>query len=287
VGTFFTPVVDRFEFSVSVTEALEHGVSLLCVDADRAAEFSEAAHVGWSGRYERGLVVGPADGTLVPEMFPELPEGFRWVADGRRWREDIGAKVESVWFDGNSEHYGSNDRSVDLVTVREGFRMWEVEILGWGSPSSRFGVGPATDVRVRDSYLVRPGTYLCGEEFSRYGGTGAPDVVAYVGPAEMHLDRYGYSDTREHLFYALAESEGWCADRAFAGCDTCGGRWAAEGGSWRFRHDVDLAEGPVVEDFDYDDTSGHDGSSVACPSGTAVEDDACIPCSGRVFFDVF
>jgi hypothetical protein len=80
-------------------------------------------------------------------------------------------------------------------------------------------------------------------------------------------------DVAEHLTSWVSEIDGFGASHCGAGCDTCGGRWLAESGSWHFAPDDGADDG-----WDFDDADDFDErNTIACPScGT-----------GRVGFLIF
>ncbi len=191
-------------------------------------------------------------------------------------------ETRSAWFDGNSETYASEHRSVELYRVLSAFRAVTVEYNGYRIADGAYGIRRATTCRIVDSVLIpagdyaraKSGDYIMGDVCSAYLGTDA------LGD---HI-----TNTAETLFYALVEETGFDASRAYAECDSCGARWEAEGG-WHFLpSDAGFSDVPAdLKPFDYDDTTGHDGNTIDCPHCSPESDDANEPTGpGRVGFSV-
>ena len=188
----------------------------------------------------------------------------------------VGGEIAvSIWFDGNSEHFGDNDRSVELYTVLRPFR---VAFVTYGGYEPRgWGYSRATTCVVSSVIDIPAGDYLVGASGPAYSKHSI-DVVSYLGPA-------GEAD-RESLFYALVEDEDWPDSHAYAGCDSCGARWDAESGSWHFEpSDAGYDGVPAdLEAFDYDDMAFDADGKPQCPHCSSDDDSGTPTGAGRLYF---
>ncbi len=162
--------------------------------------------------------------------------------------------TRTVLHESTSENYLSDNRIVTAVRVLRPFALVSVAYR-W---SSRSLLGYADRWEITDrSYIVPAGCYLVGEV-----GELVYDLAGVAGMA-------GDSDD---TFYWLYDLEGFSASHCLAGCDSCGARWSAECGSWRFEADACDARS-----WSFDDAEGFEGNTIACPR--------CA--SGRVGFMIF
>ena len=240
-------------------------------DTDGGAPLTEALELAASG--SDVFVVAPSV-ELRPADF--LPGG---VADG--WAvvsatavdgvlsalERSGyVAVSGVWSETASGAYLSTGRVLVAVRVLRAFTLAALS-YGW---SDRYGQGPADRCEIAQrSCPVGSGWYVVGMV--------GDCTCTLVGAARVDVDDSADpGETAERLTYWAAEIEGFGASHCSAGCDSCGGRWFAESGSWHFT--AEHAADGTADGWDFDDVEDFD------EQGTA----ACPACrSGRVGFLIF
>jgi hypothetical protein len=164
----------------------------------------------------------------------------------------------NAWREADYETYADDPRRIDYVTVCKPFKVVTVEYSAYAC-SSPHGDGYARRWTITQTVTVEAGLYV---------------IATYGIEGRVHSVGFSEDTTRIPTVEGLADVEGWCADRAFASCDTCRSRWVAESASWRFEADY----GTTVDGFDYDDAQGFADNTIDCPA----ED-----CSGRVGFDIY
>jgi hypothetical protein len=177
--------------------------------------------------------------------------------------------VHGVWSETASQAYLSTGRELVAVRVLRPFVLLAVA-YSW---SDRYRPGVADRCEITDrSRPVEPGWYVVGT-------VGDFGVSRLVGAARVDVgDDADPGEAAERLTYWAVEVEGFGASRCSAGCESCGGRWYAECGSWHFTAEDGTTTASAVEGWDFDDAADFDElGTVACP--------ACQ--SGRVGFCIF
>ncbi|MCE7007085.1 hypothetical protein LWC34_30285 [Kibdelosporangium philippinense] len=204
----------------------------------------------------------------LPDFRPDLPERPDMPDVEDRSVAGVLDKLQAAGYvttrtmlrETSSQSYLSDGRTVTAVQVLRPFALVGVEYQ-WSreadSRAIRYGHAYADRWEITDrSYIVPAGWYLVGE---------IGDYTAeLVGVAGMDGDTDGW----------VFELEGFDASQCAAGCQSCGARWMAYGGSWHF--DADDCD---ADAWDFDDADDIDDTSntVACPA-----------CGiGRVGFDIY
>jgi len=174
--------------------------------------------------------------------------------------------VHPVWSETASEAYLSTGRVLVAVQVLRDFTLAAMS-YGWSDP---YAEGPADRCEITQrSCPVGPGWYVVGMV--------GDCSCTLVGAARVDVDDSADpGETAERLTYWAVEIEGFGASCCSAGCDSCHGRWFAEGGSWHFTAEHGAAG--TADGWDFDDVEDFDArGTVACP--------ACR--CGRVGFSIF
>ncbi|MGP4115434.1 hypothetical protein ACTWP5_31615 [Streptomyces sp. 4N509B] len=145
-------------------------------------------------------------------------------------------------------------RVFEAVTVAEPFRATAVVYRHADHPYPH-GTGYARAWDFTGAVTVAAGTY----------------VIASTGDFTLTAHSAGHADAEPDVYDFLAR-EGFGASHVAAGCDSCGGRWQTEHGSWRFHPDR-----PHGLRWAYDDAEDHADGTIACPVNG---------CTGRVDFRI-
>jgi len=268
----------RYHLTVSARAVLDNVMSNY--DTEIGDRLVRAMSILTSNR--QGAIIAPAGVEVTQEMAmvddtDDLPEHVHLLED----LTDHGARESlhgwgflgawdnvTVVRDGVS--YLDEDLYVDNVTVTRAFTVTPVDYLYTGRTctGARLHTGAAVTVPV--------GGYVWGG-FGTYQSRG--ECAGYVGEDLNMLP------TLEGLY----DVEGFDAHRMSAGCNTCEGRWYAEGGSWRFRAEHNTQ--PEVwqyDDAEFPDADDAPDNVVCCPYVEAGYDlDPDRRCKGYVGFMAF
>ncbi|MGW7295389.1 hypothetical protein ACWGIB_23725 [Streptomyces xiamenensis] len=246
-----TMTVARHNLSVSAAETIR--VTMRQFDTRRGALWGDLLH--FLARHDRAVFIMDSDrvlgrdevapGGVVPADVLEMP----WRASS----SDAVACLTSAGYlagrptvvrhDAAHDTYLDTGRAFEAVSVRKPFKVVTV--------AYRHGDGqPGHDWTLAGVLGVPAGTY----------------VIASTGDVRMTIRAIGYTQQASVL-------SGPGVSRAQAECRTCGGRWRAKDGSWRFR-----PERLSDASWSYDAAEDHRDGTIACPAHA---------CAGRVGFRIF
>ncbi|GAA1748640.1 hypothetical protein [Streptomonospora arabica] len=249
--------VARYSLTVDARETLS--AVLASGNARRGAKLDRILQASLCG-------VGTADAAFAVAPFVRVDDDdFRPGPDaGDDW-PDVADRDESgvlaameraglvetfdVFSEGVGTSYLNEGRVLTAVRV---LRPFAVVTVAYRWTGARLGYADRWTITDRTP-VVGTGTYLVGMV--------GDFAMTYVGATGLDAtgDEPGMSD--DLLFMWLVEQEGFLASTCLAGCDACGGRWEADGGSWHFQPEY----ASDADAFDFDDTEDHDGDTVACP----------------------
>jgi hypothetical protein len=252
--------VAQYELWVDGAETVR--AVLESADIDAGGPLAEALELATSG--SDVFAVAPSDRVQAADFLPGAADGGGVIVsadtvDGvlsSLAKAGYLSGVHVVWSETASQAYLSTGRELLAVRVLRPFALVAVT-YSWSGASR---VGPAERCEVTDrSRPVEPGWYVVGT----VGDFGASRLVGVAG-----VDVGGCTDPQEaaeRLTYWAVEVEGFGASRCLAGCESCGGRWYAECGSWHFTAEDDAAS--TVDGWDFDDAADFDErGTVACPA---------------------
>nr|WP_157527225.1 hypothetical protein [Kibdelosporangium sp. MJ126-NF4] len=252
--------VSKYSLTVDASETID----LMVQNADNpwGRRLRDALIQATSGR-DACFAVSPYAALSHAEMDPRASDGLDLpdVGDASLCRvlsnlEAAGLiATRTVLHEAPSENYLTDGRIVTAVEVMRPFVLVTVR-HSWSSGAWRSMYADRWEIAER-SYIVPAGWYLVGEV-----GEHCYDLAGVAG-----MD--GISDD---TFCWLYDLEGFDASHCMAECDSCGSRWTADGGSWRF--EPDWCDAPAWSFDDAEDFGPNE--TVGCPScGT-----------GRVYFQI-
>jgi hypothetical protein len=245
------PCVSQYSLTVDASETVDQ--MMQSADNPWGRRLHDALLQAMSGRSGASFAVSPYVAVSHADLGPQAPDNPDLPEVGDSSLSGVLSKLEAanlvttrtVLHESPSENYLTDGRIITAVEVHRPFVILSVDYR-WSRGLRVNTYADRWDVTER-TYIVPAGSYLVGEV-----GEHCYDLVGVAGMAGLSEDTFCW----------LYELEGFAASHCLAECDSCGSRWTADGGSWRF--EPDWCDAPA---WSFDDAEDFDTTNtVACPS---------------------